>query len=265
MLERGPGGKKPAACRREPLVLLHGFLGCPEDWLPLMERFEGGRRCLAPELPVPAGADRAAFEECAGALLQDLEGRIEGAFHLTGYSMGGRLALDLALRHPGRLRSLCLLAASPGIVDERERSLRRRRELQLAAGLEREGLEAFLEDWYDQPLFRSFSSCEAFPSALRRRRSLDAGRQAGLLRGLGAGIQENLWPALGRLARPLLFLAGELDHKYVELGRRLAAACPAARLEIVAAAGHALHLEATEGCAKRMRNFLEEVEESSDG
>jgi pimeloyl-ACP methyl ester carboxylesterase len=60
---------------------------------------------------------------------------------------------------------------------------------------------------------------------------------------MGAGCQEPLRERLLGLATPTLILVGELDHKYCELGRQMAADLPNARLEMVPGAGHTVHLE----------------------
>ena len=55
-------------------------------------------------------------------LLDDLEAR---RAVIVGYSMGGRLALYLALRYPERCAGLFLESASPGIESAGERAARR--------------------------------------------------------------------------------------------------------------------------------------------
>ena len=71
---------------------------------------------------------------------------------VVGYSMGGRLALHLALRHPDRVGKLVLFSASPGLKTEDERTARREVDLQRAAEIE-EDLGGFLRRWYRMPLF----------------------------------------------------------------------------------------------------------------
>jgi pimeloyl-ACP methyl ester carboxylesterase len=53
-----------------------------------------------------------------------------------------------------------------------------------------------------------------------------------------------LWGRLGELPMSLTLIAGERDSKYRKLGERMAAVIPDARLLVVPAAGHAVHLEA---------------------
>ncbi|GIS99573.1 MAG: hypothetical protein CM1200mP26_12860 [Acidimicrobiales bacterium] len=69
--------------------------------------------------------------------------------------MGGRVALGLAIRHPGHVASLSLIGASPGLSDPVERAARRRSDDKLADDLLEDGLTAFVDRWMASPLFAS--------------------------------------------------------------------------------------------------------------
>ena len=153
-----------------------------------------------------------------------------------------------------------LEGASPGIEDASERHARRQSDEALAAAIERDGVEAFVSRWEALPLFASQARLPAaVREELRRQRlASDAVGLASSLRGMGAGQQEPLWRRLGEISVPALAIAGGLDEKYSALARRMAAAMPDARAEVVAGAGHAVHLERPEAFATMMRGFLEE-------
>jgi len=160
----------------------------------------------------------------------------------VGYSMGGRLALALALERPDIVQSLVLVSASPGIADERERATRRAADDQLAHDVERDGLDAFLERWLAQPLFASLPRELAGVDARRRGNSVE--RVTHQLRALGQGAQPSLWHRLPELQMPVLLVTGAYDRKYRELASAMAAAIgDNARAVTVPEAGHALHLE----------------------
>jgi pimeloyl-ACP methyl ester carboxylesterase len=57
---------------------------------------------------------------------------------------------------------------------------------------------------------------------------------------------------------PVQLIVGELDAKYVALGREMAAALPSARLAEVPCAGHAVHLEQPEAFAEIVDVFLKQ-------
>jgi pimeloyl-ACP methyl ester carboxylesterase len=104
---------------------------------------------------------------------------------------------------------------------------------------------AFVRDWEQLPLFASQATLPADVRERVRAQRL-ANNPVGLsnsLRGLGTGTQEPLWHRLGVLHTPTLLVAGDLDRTYCELAQQMASSLPAARIAIVAGAGHAVHLE----------------------
>ena len=80
---------------------------------------------------------------------------------VVGYSMGGRVALHLALGAPERVAALVLESASPGIADAAQRAARVKSDEALADDIERLGIEAFVDRWEAQPLFASQSRLAA--------------------------------------------------------------------------------------------------------
>src|SRR5687767_4281016 len=134
------------------LVLLHGFTATGRSWDPVRRRIAAGAygEVLAPDVRGhgAAGAARpATIEACVADLLQP------APYALGGYSMGGRLALHLALAQPRLVRRLVLVSATAGLADPDDRAARRRADEELAEGLERAGLEPFARWWGAQPLF----------------------------------------------------------------------------------------------------------------
>ncbi len=149
-----------------------------------------------------------------------------------------------------------LLGATAGIADAAERAARRAADEALAADLERDGLDVFLERWLALPLFAGLSPDAA--GVDDRRRNTVAGLAASL-RLAGTGSQADLWGRVGRLDAPVLVLAGERDAKFTGIGRELAATIGEnARFEAVADAGHAAHLERPEAFLQVLRRWLTE-------
>jgi 2-succinyl-6-hydroxy-2,4-cyclohexadiene-1-carboxylate synthase len=178
---------------------------------------------------------------------------------LLGYSLGGRLALQFAVAAPDRLRRLVLESASPGLEGAAERRRRQADDAALADRIERDGLEAFVEFWERLPLFASQASLP--DEARRRQRALRLQQRtnglANSLRGMGTGAQPPLWSRLGTLPTPSLLVVGALDQKFLALGQQMAARLPDARLAVVPAAGHAVHLEQPAIFASLVAEFLE--------
>lgn len=229
----------------ETLVLLHGFSGTRHAWDGVIARLDRERYLpLALDLPGHGEAADAAlagepvtFDACVAAVLAAAPAR----FALCGYSLGGRVALHVALAAPERVSRLVLVSCSPGIEDERERATRRAADRALADELEREPFEEFIERWRTQPLFAE-DPPEVGERGREDMRRNDPRALAAVVRGIGAGEMAPLWGRLGELTMPATFVAGARDAKFRAIGERIVASLPDAEL-VVVPGGHALALE----------------------
>lgn len=248
----------------EPLLLLHGFTGSSDNWLPFFSELSAHFRVIAPDLlghgrtGAPADAKRYSMEAAAAdleALLLNLDAV---PAHVLGYSMGGRLALYLAVTRPHLVRTLLLESASPGLETDAERQQRREGDCELADWIEANGIHAFVERWEGIPLFASQQRLAAEVQAALRAQRLK-NRPHGLansLRGMGTGVQPSLWPRLSEMEMPALLLAGALDEKFLAVNRQMAAAMPDAALHAIADAGHTIHLERPDKFIAAVTKFL---------
>jgi 2-succinyl-6-hydroxy-2,4-cyclohexadiene-1-carboxylate synthase len=232
----------------EPLILLHGFTQTGRGWDEVGRHLVGERyRPLAPDLR-GHGAAAALRPVDMATCVGDVAALVPGRFALAGYSMGGRIALHVALAHPARVTRLVLVSATAGIEDPAERAARRERDEALAAWMADHEIEEIAERWGSQPLFHG-QSPEVAAAARADRLRNEPAALAESLRGVGTGAMTPVWERLGELTMPAAVLAGERDAKFVALGRRLAAALGDATLTIVPGAGHALTIEAPEAVA----------------
>jgi len=233
----------------EAVTLLHGFTLNGRSWRELVSKMPKGRRWIMPDIRghgdtrIVEGAP-VTMEACAAdlALLWKTLG-IERT-HLVGYSMGGRLALHVAVRLPDRLRSLLTISAHAGL-DEDGRAGRRQSDEALAERIERYGIDPFVNYWAAQPMFAGLERRgPAFSGQLRAQRLANSPEGlAASLRGMGAGAMEPVWSELPGLEIPCTFVAGEEDPAYVNSARRLGATVPGAVVEIVPRSGHAVHMQ----------------------
>src|SRR4051812_22640158 len=135
----------------EQIVLLHGFSGTRRTWDGVISLL-GRERYLALDLRGHGAArDRRpiGFAEVVADVLEATPER----FALVGYSMGGRVALHVALAAPERISRLVLVGATAGIDDPGERAQRRARDEALAARVERQTIEESAAGGRAQPLF----------------------------------------------------------------------------------------------------------------
>jgi 2-succinyl-6-hydroxy-2,4-cyclohexadiene-1-carboxylate synthase len=228
-----------------PVILLHGFAGTGRHWERVVAALPGGRcEPLALELADgdPIGPD---------GVTELIAARAPERFVLGGYSMGGRVALHVALALRERVSRLVLVSASAGLEDEAARAQRRAADGALAAEIERRGVGWFVTRWRGVPLFAGDPAWVAEEVAEDERRCTPAALAASL-RAFGPGTMAPMWDRLGELAMPVAVLAGARDARYVAEGRRLAASIRGATLEVVAGAGHRLALEAPAAVARAL-------------
>jgi 2-succinyl-6-hydroxy-2,4-cyclohexadiene-1-carboxylate synthase len=269
-----------------PIVFLHGFMGSPSDFtrvLDVIVTVNGPREltCLPlaghPEIPTTFTAthptnrqttsicdtrsDNARFSpppqptvfiaeinRLAGLIAQQFSRPID----LVGYSMGGRLALGVTIEHPKLVNRLFLVSSRRGLDSEIERVARRHDDETRANALERDGLDVFLQRWWEQPLF---SSLKTLPATLlaqesSRRHQLNASGLAWSLRHLGLGCQPSYATAVRHLRVPVTVITGSLDTKFHALAVELVEQLPNARAVVVKGRGHHLLLEAPEAVGR---------------
>jgi 2-succinyl-6-hydroxy-2,4-cyclohexadiene-1-carboxylate synthase len=190
------------------------------------------------------GAASAAEPVTLEAVIDDIAALVPARFTLVGYSMGGRIALHVALAMPERVDRLVLVGASPGIADPDERAARRGADEQLAHQIEGSTIEEFARRWAATPVLAGQP-----PWINEDRLRNDPIGLARALRGLGTGALPPSWDRLGELAMPVTLVVGERDQKFAAVAGEMASAIPDAEVVVVPAAGHAVHLEAPEAVA----------------
>jgi 2-succinyl-6-hydroxy-2,4-cyclohexadiene-1-carboxylate synthase len=241
----------PAVVTPDPIVLLHGFAGTGAMWDPVAGALGPQTAPQTPDLPGHGSRGDArpvTFDACVAAVLAHAPPR----FVLGGYSLGGRVALQVALAAPDRVSALVLVATTAGLPEAAARKQRRAADHALAEAMERDGLEAFADRWTTQPLFQHDP-----PDAIAAQRA-DIARQtpdglAAALRGIGTGEMAPLWDRLPELRMPVTVVVGERDAKFRKLGEQLADGLPEAQLIVVPGAGHGLPREAPAAVAQAIR------------
>ena len=259
-------GRKVSGSPGHPVVLfLHGFMGSSADWQNVVAAIGDRAFCIALDLPghgASLGLRPEAYimEGTAGVAIRALDELGVERPVMVGYSMGGRLALYLALRYPERCAGLFLESASPGLVGKGERTARRTADEEKAKRLESGDFDAFLGDWYRQPLFAPLARDEGL---LRRtiaaRRRNDPVELARSLRGMGTGSQPSLWGELDGLTVPALTVAGGLDGKYVRVCSRMAGISPRVEPVVIPGVGHDVHDEAPARYVALLGRFLDRL------
>lgn len=254
------------------IVALHGFTGAGSTMLPLLDAIRNGRPALAVDIvghgnsDAPIHLDTYAMSSVVDQILSVIGTRNPFTVHLVGYSMGGRIALSMGARAPWYFASITTLSASPGLNDPVERAQRHDADLALADRIEQLGVEAFIDEWLDTPLFAPYVDgldAEARNRTISTRTQNSALGLANSLRGTGTGAMPPVWTSLRALRSPLLALAGELDAKYADIAQQMAEQAPFGTASIVSGAGHVLHEEKLTTIAALLSTFLQSCEEST--
>jgi len=253
-----------------PVVLLHGLGGSKISWVPLLAPLAASHRVIVPDLPGHGESEKPRaeysprfFAKVVRHLFDDLE--VDRAL-VVGNSMGGRIALELALRSPTRVDALALLdPALPG--------LRWRYLIGFTRVVPTEfGAVPFplRERWMRSMLLRLFAHPErlapdAIDLAARDFLRVYSDSRARIaffssLRHLVTEAPDAFWASMRRVKHPALVVVGEADRLVPSrLGIRLANSLPRGELLMLPAVGHVPQFEATEEILEPLLAFLDSV------
>jgi 2-succinyl-6-hydroxy-2,4-cyclohexadiene-1-carboxylate synthase len=226
---------------RPALVLLHGFTNTGASWSGVVDELGERYRPLAPDIR-GHGAAGDLRPVSLDAVIDDVTTLAPPRFELAGYSMGGRIALHVALADQTRVRRLVLIGASPGLAEPAERSARRQQDERLADEVQQLTIEEFAHRWAQTPVLAG-QPPEVLAAVHAQRLLNTPDGLAAALRGLGTGALPSVWERLPELTIPVEMIVGERDQKFRVTAEAMAAALPDARVHTVAGAGHAVHLE----------------------
>ena len=243
----------------ETVTLLHGFTLAGASWDDLVSRMPADWSFLTPDLRGHGRARTApcTMDDCAADLQELWDHLGVERSHVVGYSMGGRLALHVAVNLPERTRSLLTIGAHAGLEGE-VRMARRAADGALADRIEREGVEAFVRYWESLPMFEGLGRRQ--PQLATALHDLRLGNTAaGLaasLRDMGAAAMEPLWADLYTIEIPSTFVAGAEDTAFVAHARHLAGMVVRSRTEVVLESGHSVPFEQPSAMADVLADHL---------
>ncbi len=249
----------------DPLLLLHGFTGSSQSWQEHTAVFTQQLQTITIDIlghgrsACPNDEKAYTIANVAADIITLLDVLNIEKTNLLGYSMGGRLALYLAVFYPERFHTLILESASPGLATAVSRQERIAKDRTLADWIESEGMEAFVERWQKLPLWTSQKQLPARKQHTLRQQRLQ-NNPVGLansLRGMGTGQQASLWSHLSNVQLPALLLVGELDPKFTQINQQMGGQLPQATLNIMQGAGHTIHLERPSTFQQTLLTFLQ--------
>ncbi len=236
-----------------PLVLLHPFPTDGRFWSPMVARLPPGRPVLTPDFPGLGSAPLVAGPSVDGAAdeVAEMIGRASpgGRAAVCGLSLGGYVALSIAVRHPERVAAL-VLADTRAEADTPEAREGRRT---AAASVRADGPAPFLDGFVPRLVAEDDLVTRAAARALA-----DAQRPEGIARALEAlaGRADRVAELPG-IDAPTLVLVGEADALTPPpFARTLARGIAGAELVVLPGAGHLTALERPDAFAGALGDFL---------
>jgi pimeloyl-ACP methyl ester carboxylesterase len=234
---------------RPPLVYLHGAGGNLLTWHPYLRRLEG-ETAYALDLPghgASSGEGRNSIEEYAADVLRFLDALEIPQMIPIGISMGGAIALTLALNEPARIAAFVLLGSGA--------------KMRVAHSiLESAGNPATFESAVETINSNCFSRHAPRDLLRLSKRQMLKLKPSVLLGDFTACDQFDVSSRLAEIEAPALILCGALDAMMPpKFSESLHAGMPHSQLHIVEQAGHMLQLEQPGAVASLLKGFLDNL------
>jgi 2-succinyl-6-hydroxy-2,4-cyclohexadiene-1-carboxylate synthase len=247
------------------IVLLHGFGGSGLSFSHLI-------RAMNPEFSVVT-VDLIGHGRTINPLLPELHTLDGQVSHLSilltkmnvnnpwiyGYSMGGRIALNMVLKKETPISGVILESAQLGIQDTVERQKRVELDIHLSESV-RNDPSAFFAKWNRLPLFKSPDNYEKEPynDFLDIQTQQDKNQLSMSLRYMSPGLVDAITTEqLVSLRAPFSVITGKLDAKYDSFWVNLAQELPQIHHDRVPNAGHRIHLDQPRALASKIVHFIE--------
>jgi len=251
--------------RGDAVLWLQGLNAPAAAWSVQLAHFSQTHRGLAPDARGVGQSDATEGPYTTGQLAEDAllvldAAEVERA-HLVGLSLGGAVAQELALRHPGRVRSLALLSTFAAQSPRGRALLEAWRALYPVAYADpklRRPWELQAYSWlFTDRFWRSEANVRA---ALRFAGTQPQQTPRGFLGQVDAALSHDTRDGLAGLRVPTLVLHGEIDQLSPKANaEELAGLIPGAELRILPGVGHAVNLEGQRDTNKALRALWNRV------
>lgn len=240
------------------ILFLHGMPGSRTAWAPQIDALSETHRCIAWDMPGYGGSAHRADLDTPARMAAFLAGAMTDTMgidraHVVGLSLGGMIAVELALARPELVASLVLLDCSPKFGydggSDRVAFVQSVRAQLLAGRTVRDLCETILAELMAR-------DCDAG----LRRTAIEAMARAtpeGLVQAATMIGNHDALDDLGRIGAPTLVLVGAEDRATPPAySRAIAERIPGARYAELPGAGHLSNIEAAAEVNARIRDFL---------
>ena len=246
----------------EPIVILHGLFGSSRNWGRIARGLGARFHVFALDLPDHGGSpwiETSGYEIMADALATFLRAHdLAGRATVLGHSMGGKVAMTLALGQQQALARLVVVDIAPVAYGHGQTNadiIDALQALPIATLASRHDADAVLAARIPDPMLRAFllANLERQGERFVWQLSLE-----GLRRSLPALHGFPSFAPDVRYQGPTLFIAGERSDYIRDEGRAaIRARFPMARLETVPGVGHWVHVEAPDAIVALITRFMD--------
>lgn len=223
-----------------------GFLGLPSDWDHL-------------RMPNVRGVDLYTFDwknlsHWATQFNQLISKKTDTTNILMGYSLGGRLALHALIDQPRLWKGAIIISAHPGLSNIKERKHRDERDENWAQRFKVEDWQKLMYDWNAQEVFAHDSFRFERQECHYQRKDLVHTLIHGSL-----AHQLDLKEQIAAIDIPILWITGEKDDRYCELGRSLEFFSPLSSLKVISESGHRVPWDRPLVFTELVESFLQQI------
>ena len=258
----GPeGGGPEGTVRRAPLLLLHGLGSSTRDWRAQVDFFSETRRVVTLDLRGHGRSTKPPGPYSIPLFAGDVADAVHGlglaaaGVHVAGLSMGGMVALQLALDAPALVKSLTVVNSG---VDYRARTRRQ----QCLLWQRRLALRFLSMRRVGQMLGRRL-----FPTRPDLQREMAdrwaSNDPAAYRASFEAVMNWSVREQLPQITAPALIVAADGDYLPLSTYRAFASRLPRAELAVLEGTRHAAPVAEPDGFNERLRAFLERVGEKT--
>ena len=241
------------------IVFLHGFLGSGDSFKEVVNGCKNFCNPITVDLlghGQSEGAElhyRFSTKEQMLDIVKLIQEQLSSPVFLYGYSMGARLALNIAVQRPDLIQGLILESGTFGIESETERQAR-----QALDGTRADEIlgnyHHFLDTWHKMDLFKHDRLDEQLYNIQKNQNPC---WMANALLGFGTGTMPCLRNNLKKIIAPTLLFTGEFDSKFIQINQVIAKELPHAELLILKKCGHRVHANAPKEIIHHLKFFIE--------
>jgi pimeloyl-ACP methyl ester carboxylesterase len=254
-----------------PLLFLHEFGGHYLSWEPQVRYFSRRYRCITysargwPPSDVPDNVGSYSQARAADDCFDVMKALGIATAHLVGLSMGATAALEFAIRHPGKARSLVIAAGGGGGATDPEAKARFKAECEaFAQRIEKEGMPAMAELYCTSSARNTYRYKDPRGWAEFKRQFAEgsATGHAMTMRGVqGARVPFfERTEELKKITEPMLVVIGDEDESTHGLAVHLKKHVARSGALELPKCGHTMNLEEPAAFNSAMQDFLHAVE-----